>query len=106
MNKGKVYLLTDWDSSPQRYKIGITKGAVENRIKSLQTGSSGEIVLLQIYESERYKMIETILKRGYKHYSTNGGKEWFYLPDENVINFKKECKRIEENIINLNLEKV
>lgn len=96
---GHVYLITDWSSEPAiRYKVGITKGDVNKRLKALQTGSSGELVLLNIYSSENYRKIETILHRGYKPYSTDGGKEWFELPDEKVLKFKEECKAIDENI--------
>tara|TARA_B100000963_G_C22631433_1_gene675124 strand:+ start:1426 stop:1758 length:333 start_codon:yes stop_codon:yes gene_type:complete len=95
---GFIYLITDWSSKPTRYKVGITKGSVENRLKSLQTGSSGELVLLQTYHSDNYRKIETILHRGYKAYATDGGKEWFELPDERVLDFKKECKTIDNNL--------
>lgn len=37
MEKGTVYLLIEWGSSPERFKIGITKGSVEDRLKQLQT---------------------------------------------------------------------
>jgi hypothetical protein len=96
--KGNIYLITDWSSQPQRYKIGITKGKVESRLKQLQTGSSGELVLLMTYASDNYRKIETILHRGYKSHSTDGGKEWFELPEDRVLNFKKECMQIDENL--------
>ena len=98
MSKGVVYLITDWSSNPEKYKIGITKNSPEDRLKSLQTGSSGELVLLKTYESYNYRKIEGILHRGYKSYSTDGGKEWFELPDKIVINFLKECNQIDSNI--------
>ena len=47
--KGKVYLIVDWSSQPLKYKVGITKSDVTKRLKSLQTGSSGELVLLKTY---------------------------------------------------------
>lgn len=95
---GFIYLLTDWSSNPPRYKVGITKNDVQKRIKQLQTGCSGELVLVKTYESENYRKIEGTLHRGYKHYSTDGGKEWFELPDERVLNFLNECKQIDDNI--------
>jgi len=96
--KGKVYLIIDWGSHPIKYKIGITKNDVDKRLKQLQTGSSSELVLLQVYESENYRKIEGTLHRGFKHYSTDGGKEWFELPDEIALNFLKECEQIDNNI--------
>ena len=98
MSKGVVYLITDWSSSPEKYKIGITKNSPEDRLKSLQTGSSGELVLLNTYQSYNYRKIEGILHRGYKSYSTDGGKEWFELPNEVILNFINECKQIDDNI--------
>ena len=102
MEKGKIYLLLDWCSSPEKYKIGITKNEISKRIKQLTTGSSSELVLINSYESENYKKIETILHRNYKSYSTCGGKEWFELPEDKVTEFKKKCKQIDETIIFLN----
>jgi hypothetical protein len=95
MDKGFIYLLVDWGSNPEKYKIGITKNKVEDRIKSLQTGSSGEIVLLRKYESNFYKKIERFLHRKYAKYYCGGGKEWFELPNEEAINFTQECKNAE-----------
>lgn len=96
--KGKVYLIVDWSSSPLKYKIGITKNQIQKRIKQLKTGSSGDLVLLKHYESENYKKIESILHRFYNSYSTEGGKEWFELPDDKVLNFINECQTIDENL--------
>lgn len=96
--RGNVYLIVDWESTPEKYKIGITKNSVEDRLKQLQTGSSGELVLLNTYSSDNYRKIETILHRGYKSHSTDGGKEWFELPEDRVLNFKKECKKIDDNL--------
>jgi hypothetical protein len=98
MEKGNVYLIVDWGSNPEKYKIGITKKDVNKRIKELQTGSSNELVLLRTYQSVNYKRIENIIHRNFKQYSTDGGKEWFQLPEEKVINFIKECEKIDKNI--------
>lgn len=95
---GYIYLITDWSSNPTRFKVGITKGDVKKRLKALQTGSSGELVLLNTYSSENYRKIETILHRGYKSYSTDGGKEWFELPDNRALSFIKECETIDSNL--------
>lgn len=103
VKKGKIYLLLDWGSSPnEKYKIGITKNEISKRIKQLTTGSSSELVLINSYESENYKQIEGVLHRRYKTYSTCGGKEWFELPNDKVIDFKKHCEEIDKNIKFLN----
>ena len=43
--KGYVYLLGDFDKEGA-YKIGVTRGTIERRIKKLQTGNSGEIYIV------------------------------------------------------------
>lgn len=96
MKEGIVYLLVDWGSNPERYKIGITKDNVDKRIKQLQTGSPNELVLLNKYESKNYKKLELFLHKKYNKYSTDGGKEWFELPNDIVISFKSECQKIDE----------
>lgn len=96
MQEGYVYLLIDADSSPEKYKIGITMKNPTKRVKQLQTGSSGEIYFLKKYKSIFYRKIEGFLHRKYFIYKCSGGKEWFELPDEEVKNFLEECKKIEE----------
>ena len=92
---GVVYLLCEYGSNPEKYKIGVTKGSPIKRIKSLQTGCSNEIILINSFESKFYLKIESFLHRKYHQYSTDGGTEWFELPSEIVNNFKKECESIE-----------
>ena len=41
---GYVYLLAD-GLNDGIYKIGVTTGSIENRIKKLQTGNAGEIYI-------------------------------------------------------------
>ena len=96
MEKGTVYLLTEWGSTPERFKIGITRHNINNRIKSLQTGSSNEIVMISSYQSINYQKIERFLHKKYLEYSTDGGTEWFQLPSELAVNFIKECEKIDQ----------
>ena len=35
MEKGFVYLITDWGSKPEKFKVGITKKNPEDRLRSL-----------------------------------------------------------------------
>ena len=46
-----VYLLCD-SGQENCYKIGMTRGKIEKRIKQLQTGNSEEITLLKYHETE------------------------------------------------------
>ena len=95
MYYGIVYLLCEYGSTPEKFKIGVTKGSPMKRIKSLQTGCSNEIILIYTYESKHYLKIESFLHRKYRQYSTNGGTEWFELPSDIISNFRKECESIE-----------
>ena len=88
----KVYLLRAGDL----FKIGITKGLVENRIKQLSTGNAEDIDLVNTYESERGRKIESILHRQFKHNNVRG--EWFNLEVNDILNFTKLCKNIDKNL--------
>ena len=48
---GSVYLLGDSEKEGI-FKIGVTRGDIQKRIKKLQTGNGGEIYLLSYYETE------------------------------------------------------
>jgi len=95
---GYIYLIYDTTSIPEKFKVGITKNDVEKRRKQLSTGSSSMLTILRVYESDMYKKIETILHRMYISYCTDGGKEWFALPNDRALNFINDCKKIEDNI--------
>ncbi len=98
---GIVYLLCELGSNPERYKIGITKGDPENRVKQLQTGCSNQIMLLRSFRSEYYTKIESTLHREYKLYASEGGTEWFILPSDAVFGFIPRCKQIHDNFKSL-----
>jgi len=94
---GTVYLLHEFGSSPEKYKIGISKGPVEKRIKNIQTGNSYEIILINQFQTKYFRKIETHLHKLYSKYSTDGGKEWFTLPSSEVFNFKSICQKLNDN---------
>ena len=54
-----VYLLGDWTRNGV-YKIGVTRGDLNKRIKKLQTGNSGEIFVCQKYTTDYPFFIEKI----------------------------------------------
>ena len=95
---GIVYLLCEL-SDTERYKIGVTRRDVDKRIKELSTGNSHEIHLVNKFESEHYKKVESWLHRRFVSYKTNeGGTEWFDLPAEDVIAFTSICEEVEGTI--------
>lgn len=92
--EGYVYLFATWKTN--KYKIGITKGSIDKRIKQLSTGSFDEIILVKKYKSKNYKKIEKMLHN--KFYSNNEQLEWFDLRDEDVFKFETYCREY-DNII-------
>jgi hypothetical protein len=94
---GFVYLLGDWGKE-KIYKIGVTRGKIEKRIKSLQTGNSGEIYIVDYFETENPFFIEKRLHLIYNKERISKEKEWFELELEDVKKFKKHCEDIEKLI--------
>ncbi len=92
---GYVYLLYDGEY----YKIGITKGDIKKRIKTLQTGSPKPIRLINSYKTKNYRKMESWFHRLYKDDRVEG--EWFYLNDDQVNNFTNEAIKIDKNINSL-----
>lgn len=92
---GTVYLLGEFGNDGV-YKIGVTTGKVENRIKKLQTGNSGEIYLINSYQTEYPFVMEKMLHT--KYYSDRKKGEWFELPIEEIFKFTETCDKIQKNI--------
>jgi hypothetical protein len=97
---GIVYLLMSTDSNglKELFKIGVTKTSVEKRIKSLTTGNPNKIILINSYNSKNYKEIEKWLHSRYTLSKTQSQNEWFYLTNEQVFDFTKTCKNIDDTI--------
>lgn len=77
------------------YKIGVSKSP-QKRLIQLQTGNSSKIKLVEIYQSENAFKIEKRLHQLYKYAKKEG--EWFDLYIEDIVDFTKNCKVIDENI--------
>lgn len=90
---GTVYLLGDWEKNGV-YKIGVTRGDIDKRIKKLQTGNSGEIYLVSSYETEHPFLMEKNLHD--RFLSKKVLNEWFELSNDDVKNFKNYCKDIDD----------
>lgn len=90
-----VYLICD-SGQDNTFKIGVTRGSIENRIKKLQTGNGEEIFLVNYHETNYPFLIEKMMHQ--KHYSEKKLNEWFSLDSESVLNFKKECEEFEKTI--------
>ena len=92
MEGGTVYLLGD-TGREGIYKIGATRGDVADRIRSLQTGNSGEIYMVMKYETDNPFLMENMLHRRYC--GDNVRNEWFVLSDEDVVGFRRTCGEIQ-----------
>lgn len=90
-----VYLIRD-SSKDNVYKIGVTRGNLEKRIKKLQTGNSGEIHLVKSYETIYPFFIEKKLHKLFENKKVIN--EWFELTMDDVCSFEEKCKEIEELI--------
>ena len=88
MKRGIVYLICDVEKN--LYKIGVTTGSIENRMKKLQTGNGTELLLVNQYACDYPFKIEKMLHNHFKNRNTIN--EWFDLTDEEVLSFNKVCE--------------
>ena len=91
--KGFVYLLGDWERE-NFFKIGVTKGTIEHRIKKLQTGNASEIFMCSYFQTNHPFLLEKELHTRYAPNRIRG--EWFELSSEDASSFKKVCEELEE----------
>lgn len=89
-----VYLLGD-SGQDNTFKIGMTRGNINKRIKQLQTGNGEEIYLVNFYETDYPFFLERSLHL--KYYPKQKKNEWFTLDCEDIIHFKEHCKMFEDN---------
>lgn len=92
---GTVYLLGD-SLKEGYYKIGVTRGSVEKRIKKLQTGNAGEIYLVNSYKTDHPFIMEKMLHT--KYFGNNTIGEWYELTIDDITNFEKNCDKIQKTI--------
>lgn len=90
-----VYLICAESNGNKIFKIGYTKRKVEERIKEFKTGNSATFSIIEIFSSKWGSKIEAYLKRNYKIYNLSG--EWFDLPEEEIVDFYKNCKLLDDN---------
>jgi hypothetical protein len=89
-----VYLIKSLESG--YYKIGFSKNPIR-RLRTLQTGNSSKLKLIETYQSDYANMIEKTLQRRYKYCKKEG--EWFDLSLIDEISFKDECQKLNESYI-------
>lgn len=84
------------------YKIGFTKNNPKNRVKSLQTGNSIKLILIDSYYSKRATKIESVLHIRFASSKIDENEhklmgEFFILDFETRTKFKEICKQIDDN---------
>jgi hypothetical protein len=95
---GSVYLVGDSEKE-NYYKIGVTRGDINKRIKKLQTGNGGDIYLISHYETKYPFILEKMLHNKYKEFQIIN--EWFLLEKEEVDNFLNICEMLNNNVMSL-----
>jgi len=88
-----VYLMCD-SGQDNCFKIGVTRGAIEKRMKKLQTGNGEEIFLADYFETEYPFFIERMMHQRY--FSEKKLNEWFTLTAEEKSRFKADCMEFEQ----------
>lgn len=95
---GTIYLITE-NGDCDIYKIGVTRGTVENRLKKLQTGNANQLVCVNsFYSSNPYKL-EKMLHSYFGNDRMEG--EWFLLSNAQVSQFTQICEKYEHIIESL-----
>ena len=95
--RGFVYLICD--PSTDLFKIGMTSGKLENRMKKLQTGNGTELHLVDFYETEYPFKVEKMM---HNHFSNKKElNEWFSFDNEDIHSFKEICESKDEVIKSL-----
>jgi hypothetical protein len=82
----KVYLI----ECDNKYKIGYTRKSIDQRIKQMKTGNSGNLNLISFFESKWGTKIESHLHRKFKSKKVSG--EWFELDENDVLTFELQCQ--------------
>lgn len=91
--KGYVYLLGDVGKEFM-FKIGVTRGTIERRIKKLQTGNSSELYIVDYFQTEHPFFIEKWMH--IKYCNKKILNEWFEMGLDDMLSFKKNCQKFED----------
>lgn len=92
---GYVYVIGDADKCGY-YKIGATRSTIEKRMKSLQTGNSGNLYLVTFHKTKHPFMVENMMHKQMVNQQVLN--EWYELSEDDLRGFQKRCEKIEENL--------
>jgi len=79
-----------------RFKIGVTKRKIEDRLKEIQTGNPGEVFVMRTFESNYPYKLEKMMHRHFNSKRTLN--EWFCLNVDDVTSFTETCRKYESII--------
>lgn len=97
MAEGYIYLFECVSDYETIYKIGFTRNKdFKKRIRGLQTGNKDKITCIDFFQTQFGRKVETILHNLYLHKRKGG--EWFELDLQDVILFKINCQKVEDNL--------
>lgn len=91
LENGCVYLIADYDK--EAYKIGVSKNGASRRLKQLQTGNSGELEIVHVFNTKHPFRMEKMLHARFMPNRIHN--EWFSMTNSDVANFPKICKDVE-----------
>lgn len=95
MKSGYVYLICE-NGDNELFKIGVTCGNVEDRIKKLQTGNGNKLICIKSFYSDNPYRLEKMLHGHFSQDREEG--EWFLLSKEQVESFTSICELYQKNI--------
>jgi hypothetical protein len=90
-----IYLISSETNGQKLYKIGITRRAIEVRMKELKTGNAAELAIVDSFQSKWATKIEASLHRQFKRKKISG--EWFELSEQDLSDFRGKCMLLHEN---------
>jgi hypothetical protein len=95
---GYVYLIGSVDDK-KRFKIGVTRGDVEKRLKKLQTGNPEQLYVRHKYKTSSPFKLEKMLHTVY--HNSNELNEWFTVENDDINNFIETCDKYQKIIDSL-----
>lgn len=89
MSGGYVYLISE-DGDDSMYKIGVTRGSLESRLKKLQTGNGNRLSIAQSFYTDKPFKLEKMLHNRFGINREEG--EWFLMEKKDVDGFIDICE--------------
>lgn len=92
---GYVYLIGSVDDA-KRFKIGVTRGDVNKRLKKLQTGNPEQLYVRHSFKTHSPFKLEKMLHVIYANNKELN--EWFNVEGDDINNFIETCEKCQKNI--------